>query len=69
MQIFKFPLGLTQILAVLDTNMLVSAKILHWVDYPMPGPEASSFASQWNIGLKYLRAERQGGGKKHEQTI
>ena len=34
-------LGVTQILAFLDTNM------------PMPGPNANGFASQWNIGFTY----------------
>ena len=34
------------------------AKISHWGDYPTPGPNASSFASQWNIGLSRIIAKK-----------
>ena len=44
--------GVTQILAFLDTNMLVSqTQIFALGAEPMRSPNASSFVSQWNIGL------------------
>ena len=46
MQILAFALGVTQILAFLDTNKLGSK--------PTRGPNASVFALQWNIGFTYV---------------
>ena len=48
-QILGLASGVTQILAFLDTNMLV---------YPtqMPGPNTNGFASQWNIGFSVIWA-------------
>ena len=52
-QILYFALGVTYILAFLDTNMLVisKAKLWRWGSKPTPGPNANGFASQWNIGF------------------
>ena len=46
-------LGVMQILAFLDTNMLLSPTRNCAVggSKPTPGPNTNSFASQWNIGL------------------
>ena len=48
-----FAMGVTHILVFLDTNKLVFP-MLNFVlgSKPMQGPNASIFASQWNIGLK-----------------
>ena len=53
MQILAFALGATQILAFLDTNMLVSPmqKLWRWGSKPTRGPRVNGFASQSNIGL------------------
>ena len=59
MQTLCFALGVTQILVLLDTNMLISPmQIFALGELPnakiQVGPNASSFASQWNIGLIVL---------------
>ena len=51
MQILAFLLGVTQILAFLDTNMLVSPT--RWWSKPTGGPNANGFVWQWNIGCKH----------------
>ena len=52
----KFAFRVTQILAFLDTNMLVSPKqncvgSWCWLGPLTPGPNTNVFASQWNIGF------------------
>ena len=54
-QILCFALGTSKILGFLDTNMLVLARQIFALGEPpnvkiCVGPNASSFASQWNIG-------------------
>ena len=50
-----FHVGVRQISGFLDTNMYHQRKLFHWVSPPTRkicvGPNASRFASQWNIGL------------------
>ena len=50
----------TQILAFIDTNMLVYCQheFSCWEGDPMQNPNASSFASQWNIGLSPYSTEK-----------
>ena len=55
-QTLCFASGVRQILAFLDTNMLVSPTQIFTLGEPTNakiciGPNASNFASQWNIGF------------------
>ena len=55
---FRVGVGVTQILAFLDTNMLIgNAK---WGSNPTRGLNTSGFASQWNIGLRGIELFHKG---------
>ena len=59
MQIIKFTLGLTQILAFFRYQHvgIGNAKLWHWACKPMPVPNAKGFALQWNIGFSFSIVE------------
>ena len=57
MQTLGLAIGVTQILAFLNTNMLVSPMQNSRIGGPMLQPNVSVFALQWNIGFTLMSAD------------